>query len=137
MEHKSNLYYIWKEGERFKVSDNFMNVEFECPYTEGMDESQMISKILVDKLQLIRRELNLPITITSGYRTKAHNEYLKSMGYQVAEKSQHLLGNAVDVTCRDMKELERLCHKYFDAVGVSDSFIHIDIRDDKKRHWIY
>ena len=36
------------------------------------------------------------LAITSTYRSQAHNEYLKSQGYEVSEHSLHMEGKAAD-----------------------------------------
>lgn len=52
----------------------------------------MIDQTLVVLLQAIREHFGKPITITSGYRTAAHNATVGG-----AKSSQHLLGRAADI----------------------------------------
>ena len=101
MLNKDKLYYCWELGEQFAIGNFFMNTEFECPRSV----EHKISVELVEKLDEVRKELDMPITVTSGFRSNEYNEYLKIKGYKVANKSQHLLGNAADITCRDMDKL--------------------------------
>lgn len=54
---------------------------------------------LIENLEIIREALgNKPITITSGYRSKAHNNSLPNP----KPNSQHLLGNAADIKVKGM-----------------------------------
>jgi uncharacterized protein YcbK (DUF882 family) len=110
--------------------------EFDSP--DVQDSGQMMSKELLNKLDLIREEFGKPIRITSGYRTEAHN---KKVGG--TSRSSHLKGLAVDISCKnslDRFKLIDLFMKYeITRIGVADTFIHIDIDKDKSQHvmWTY
>ena len=52
-------------------------------------------------LEPLRKELGLPVVITSGYRTKA----LNSMLAHSSERSQHMLGQAADFYVAEPKDL--------------------------------
>lgn len=108
---------------------NFSEKEFACKCCGQVKVSQE----LLDKLQIIRDEINLPITVTSGYRCEKHN---KAVGGK--ENSQHLKGNAADITCSDLEKLYSLCASHFQAVGDGrrKGFVHVDLRPELKR-WIY
>ena len=80
-------YSLAKDGAK-QLAPGFRVREFRC--RDGSDDI-MIDQTLVVLLQAIREHFNKPITITSGYRTAAHN---KSVGG--AKSSQHLLGRAAD-----------------------------------------
>ncbi len=54
--------------------------------------SIMMDQTLVVLLQAIREHFGKPMTITSGYRTAAHNTAVGG-----AKSSQHLLGRAADI----------------------------------------
>lgn len=127
-------YYHWTTGTKVYLGSSFFHTgEFDCP----MAINQKISKDLVDKLILIRSEHGSPITITSAFRSKLYQDDLTKRGYKTAKKSQHLLGNAVDITARDMKKLLRVAEPYFEAIGIAQSFLHLDLRTDKIRRWTY
>lgn len=81
-------YSLAKDGAK-SLSPAFKVREFRC--RDGSD-AIMIDQTLVVLLQCIREHFGKPITITSGYRTAAHN---KSVGG--AKSSQHLLGLAADI----------------------------------------
>lgn len=61
------------------------------PQAEGAD---VYSKLLLDKLNLIQRELGKKVTITSGHRCPVHNLYCNPMGTAVFNK--HLVAARVD-----------------------------------------
>ena len=81
-------YSLAKDGAR-QLAPGFKVREFRC--RDGSD-AIMIDQTLVVLLQAIREHFNKPITITSGYRTAAHNAAVGG-----AKSSQHLLGRAADI----------------------------------------
>lgn len=128
--------YKWQKGTRIKLSDHFSTHEFEDP----TDNVQQISKLLVDKLEAIRKVLKVPMKVTSGYRSPAYQENLRKRGFPTTPKgkvSQHELGRAVDIICSKRAELLEYASQQFMAIGVGKTFIHMDLRDDKKRRWFY
>lgn len=125
--------YEWERWETEQLSHNFYTSEFACP----TDATQRVDYDLIRKLQNVRTKLGMPITVTSGYRTVEYNKYLRGLGYATAKRSQHLLGRAADITCRDMDRLLELCRGEFMAIGIGQTFIHVDLRDDKEREWTY
>lgn len=129
------LYYIWKKGDKLSLSPNFSSSELECKCKNPTCVEQRISKDLVDSLQKLREEYNQSITITSGYRCLTHNRAIGSV-----DTSQHVPGNAVDITGVDLDKIYSLAEKHFQAIGDARSnkkFIHLDTRKDKKRRWSY
>ena len=82
-------YSLAKDGAR-QLAPGFKVREFRC--RDGSD-AIMIDQTLVVLLQAIREHFNKPITITSGYRTAAHNAAVGG-----AKSSQHLLGRAAWTT---------------------------------------
>ena len=80
-------YSLAKDGAR-QLAPGFKVREFRC--RDGSDVV-MIDESLVMLLQCIREHFGKPITITSGYRTAAHNAAVGG-----AKSSQHLLGRAAD-----------------------------------------
>lgn len=74
-------------------------------------------------------ESNQPFGIISGYRSPATNQALHDHSNNVAVKSQHLLGKAIDLVlpghdttqlCRAAKSLRR------GGVGYYPEFVHVD-----------
>ena len=80
-------YSLAKDGAK-QLSPAFRVREFRC--RDGSD-AIMIDQTLVVLLQAIREHFGKPVTITSGYRTAAHNPAVGG-----AKSSQHLLGRAAD-----------------------------------------
>lgn len=80
-------YSLAKDGAK-QLAPGFRVREFRC--RDGSD-TIMIDQTLAVLLQAIREHFNKPITITSGYRTAAHNAAVGG-----SKSSQHLLGRAAD-----------------------------------------
>lgn len=123
----------WKKGEKKQLSKHFSSTEFE---NKG-DKEFFLEEELIEKLEKVREEFGKAITITSGYRSP---EYNKKIGG--APASSHISGMAADVTCSNIKELDKLyeiCENHFEAVGDGrkKGFVHVDIRKGKKRRWLY
>lgn len=118
----SDEFFQWKTGDNIQFSKNFNSSEFECP--ESKDHK--INRDLVDSLQDLRDKFGKSITITSGYRSQAHNDKIGGV-----KNSQHVLGRAVDITAKDLDKLYDLCLSIFNAVGdgrKKGKFIHVDNR---------
>ena len=114
----------------------FTYEEFDSPDVQG--SGQMMSEDLILILESVREQLGKPVVITSGYRTPAHNQQIGGK-----PNSSHLKGLAADIACKDSKyrfELVReLMEHGIDRIGIGDTFIHIDIDDDKSPDviWTY
>ncbi len=88
---------------------------------------------LLDFLEAIARKLGTPpdYRVISGYRSPETNSSLRQKGRQVARKSYHLLGQAVDIRMQGV-ELTRLHRAALDlqlgGVGLyrGQDFIHVD-----------
>ena len=89
-------YSLKADGAR-KLAPGFKVREFRC--RDGSDVV-MIDQTLVVLLQAIREHFGKPVTITSGYRTAAHNAAVGG-----AKSSQHLLGRAADIQVQDTDPL--------------------------------
>ena len=68
------------------------------PPQEAVDN---LKALCLGCLEPLRKELGLPVVITSGYRTKA----LNSMLAHSSERSQHMLGQAADFYVAEPKDL--------------------------------
>ena len=77
-----------------------------------------------------------PVFVTSGYRCKELNELVGGV-----EKSQHPFGEAVDVTCSDLRKFAKLIIEQrlpFDQMGIANSYIHLSYkREGKNRGQIF
>ena len=82
---------------------------------------------LLALLEVLRDNVGQALTITSSYRSP---EYNKSIGG--ASRSQHLTGNAVDLSCKNGILRSKIVFQALKlglTVGVAKSFIHIDNRE--------
>ena len=129
-------YSLAKDGAK-SLSPAFKVREFRC--RDGSD-AIMIDQTLVVLLQCIREHFGKPITITSGYRTAAHN---KSVGG--AKSSQHLLGRAADIQVADTTVEAVAAYaeslmpdwggvgRYPVKAGRAKGWVHVDTRAKKSR----
>lgn len=121
-----------------KLTANFSLSEFNCKSGALMPANVLNNiKILAEQLQVLRNEINAPISINSGYRSPAHNAKVGG-----AKASQHLLGNAADIvvkgyTPKQVAEvIERLISEGKMLQGglkAYNSFCHYDCRQIKAR----
>lgn len=81
-------YSLAKDGN-CKLAPNFNTREFRC--RDGTD-TILVDEALTVVLQCIREHFGKAVTVTSGYRTAAHNAAVGG-----AKSSQHLLGRAADI----------------------------------------
>ena len=129
-------YSLAKDGAR-QLAPGFKVREFRC--RDGSD-AIMIDQTLVVLLQAIREHFNKPITITSGYRTAAHNAAVGG-----AKSSQHLLGRAADiqvagVSVEDVASYAEALMPDWGGVGRypikpgrARGWVHVDTRAKKSR----
>lgn len=129
-------YSLKADGSR-RLAPSFTVREFRC--RDGSDVV-MIDESLVVLLQCIREHFGKPITITSGYRTAAHN---KSVGG--AKSSQHLLGRAADIQVASVSVEDVAAYaeslmpgwggvgRYPVKAGRTKGWVHVDTRPNKSR----
>ena len=136
-------YYVWKKGDTLVLSKYFGTAEFSCKCNFTDCKDQRISKTLITKLDHIREAVKQPLVVTSAYRCTKYQAVLRASGVNtvVAKISQHELGNAVDIVPKDQKNVRGsfldICDKEFEAIGLSDKFLHVDLRSGKERRWEY
>jgi hypothetical protein len=135
-------YYIWKKGDTLVLSKYFGTAEFSCHCNFSDCKEQRISKSLITKLDKIREAEKQPLIVTSAFRCTKYQAVLRASGVNtvVAKLSQHELGNAADIVPKDQKNVRTtfldICAKEFDSIGLSDKFLHCDLRLGKRR-WNY
>ena len=129
-------YSLAKDGNR-KLAPSFNTREFRC--RDGTD-TILVDEALTVVLQCIREHFGKAVTITSGYRTPAHNA--KAGGTRF---SQHLYGRAADIRVQgaSVEEVaacaERLLHgcggvgRYPAKAGRAAGWVHVDTRAEKAR----
>ena len=119
------------------LSKNFSRSEFACKGTNCCGHSAPVQPELISALQALRNQLNLPLSITSGFRCNRHNE---SVGG--AARSFHTLGMAADVACPDGLTAEDLARAaetipafQQGGIGIYPSWVHLDVRTTGKARW--
>ena len=130
-------YSLAKDGAR-QLAPGFKVREFRC--RDGSD-AIMIDQTLVVLLQAIREHFNKPITITSGYRTAAHNASIPG----ASPHSQHLYGRAADFRVEGVSVAEAAAYaetllpgkggigRYPPRKGRACGWVHLDTRSTKAR----
>ena len=129
--------YSLKADGAKQLSPAFRVREFRC--RDGSD-AIMIDQTLVVLLQCIREHFGKPITITSGYRTAAHNTAVGG-----SRSSQHLLGKAADIQVADTTVEAVAAYaeslmpdwggvgRYPVKAGRTKGWVHVDTRPNKSR----
>lgn len=119
---------------------NFQLTEFNCRDEAGTPVPEPIRgniQKLMNELEILRSELNKPVSVNSGYRTVAHNQFVGG-----ESNSLHLCGMAADIKVAGVSPL--LVHSTIEklitagkmkqgGLGLYDTFVHYDIRGTKAR----
>ena len=112
---------------KWDVYPNFGRDEFVCKCGCGRAD---MDPLFVSKLQSIRTDTGLPMTITSGYRCPEHNQMVSSSG----KDGPHTTGKAADISCRGetaLAFLKAALEHRFQGIGVQQKgggrFIHLDM----------
>ena len=112
----------------------FKKEEFTCKC--GCGETLISDRLLV-MLDDAREFSKIKFNINSGYRCKNHSESIKN------PTSSHIKGLAVDISCTSSKNraimIDALGYVGFKRFGIADTFIHVDIDDQKLNPaiWLY
>lgn len=129
-------YSFAKNGNR-RLAPDFKVRELRC--RDGTD-TVMVDEALTVVLQCIREHFGKPVTITSGYRTAAHNAAVGG-----AKSSQHLLGRAADIRVQGVSVEDVAAYaeslmpdwggvgRYPVKAGRAAGWVHVDTRADKAR----
>jgi hypothetical protein len=81
-----------KTTQRVKISNNFSEDEFGINNRTPESVKNNIYLLVKNVLQPLRDAAKIPIGISSGYRTKEHNEEVGGV-----KTSQHITGQAADI----------------------------------------
>lgn len=121
-----------------QITKNFNLNEFNSKCGREMPENIKKNIIeMIHNLQVIRDEVKVPITITSGYRSPEHNAKVKG-----AKDSQHVKGTAVDFKVQGLtpKQVALIVERLIKegkikqgGIGIYPSWVHYDIRGVKAR----
>ena len=121
-----------------KLTKNFSLQEFNSKCGRDIPNEILPNIIeLAKNLQVLRDEVNKPISITSGYRSPEHNAKVKG-----AKNSQHIKGTAADIKVRGMtpKEVALVIEGLIEqgkikegGIGIYRTWVHYDIRGKKAR----
>ena len=129
-------YSLMADGNR-RLAPDFKVRELRCK--DGTD-TVMVDETLTVVLQCIREHFGKPVTITSGYRTAAHNAAVGG-----AKSSQHLLGRAADIRVQGVSVEDVAAYaeslmpdwggvgRYPAKAGRAAGWVHVDTRADKAR----
>lgn len=129
-------YSLAKDGER-RLAPDFKVRELRC--RDGND-TVMVDEALTVVLQCIREHFGKAVTITSGYRTAAHNAAVGG-----TKSSQHLLGRAADIRVEGVSVEDVAAYteslmpdwggvgRYPVKAGRATGWVHVDTRADKAR----
>jgi len=114
-----------------RVAKYFNLSEFACPCCNLV----MLHPKLLGKLVELRKILERPVYITSGYRCF---EYNRKVGGIL--NSYHCIGLAADIKVKDINliELLEVCENIdFNGIGVYEkkNFLHLDVRPTKRIRW--
>ena len=131
-----NAFSLARDGST-ALSPHFRVREFRCK--DGSDPV-FIDSALVELLERIREHFSKPVTITSAYRTPAHNA--KSGG---AKFSQHLYGRAAVIRVQGVSVEAVAAYaeslmpnwggvgRYPVKAGRATGWVHVDTRATKSR----
>jgi hypothetical protein len=108
-----------------------------CTCNHILCDNRSVSQFVLNKIQLIREDLNQPLSITSGGRCQYHPSELHRI-----TPADHQLCQAVDVAVNGgvmRAKLVKLGLTYgFNAIGVAKTFVHLGFREDcKLTMWVY
>ena len=129
-------YSLARDGST-TLSPHFRVREFRCH--DGSDPV-FIDSALVELLEQLRAHFGKPVTITSAYRTPAHNA--KAGG---ATFSQHLYGRAADIRVQGVSVEDVAAYaeslmpdwggvgRYPIKAGRATGWVHVDTRQNKSR----
>jgi len=114
-----------------KIAEYFSLYEFECPCCRRV----MLSPDLLARLDHLRRVIDRPIYINSGYRCKEENHKVGGV-----PGSYHLLGMAADIHVKDflLSDLLTIAQEIgFNGIGFYEEkdFLHLDVRPGPKHLW--
>lgn len=108
--------------------------EFDSPDLIGSGEK--MNATFLKMLDEARDIAEISFRITSGYRTKKHNEKVGGVN-----GSSHTRGLAADIACSTSRNrfiiVNALLLAGFTRIGIAKNFIHVDFDNDKSEDVIF
>ena len=117
--------------------------EFDCPCDSQKCKGSQMNKEFLQMLDEAREIANIPFMITSGARCTEYNNDLIKRGYKASKNSSHLKFLAADISVKNSRSrwtvLNSLLLVGFTRIGISDTFIHVDLDTEKSQEviWTY
>jgi hypothetical protein len=86
---------------------------------------------VLERAEAVGEALQTKLTITSGFRHKIYNQYLRNTGVGAAKNSQHVQGKAIDVVMGRGNFREKFIQMAkvhgFKGIGRYNTFVHVDL----------
>ena len=107
-------------------------------YFKELDNLDKMDKTFLLRLDEARERAGIPFVINSAYRTPEHNAKIGGK-----PNSSHLKGLAVDISVTNSRQrfiiLNALLDVGFTRIGIADTFIHVDLDNEKSKEviWTY
>jgi len=107
-------------------------------YFKELDNLDKMDKTFLLRLDEARERAGIPFVINSAYRTPEHNAKIGGK-----PNSSHLRGLAVDISVTNSRQrfivLNALLEVGFTRIGIADTFIHVDLDNEKSKEviWTY
>ena len=105
----------------------FKEKEFACKCCGQLPPlaRENVKALVSEVLDPVREKLGMPIVVNSGYRCEKHNKDVGGV-----RNSQHLRGEAADVTCADLPRLKALIieNGKFDQLITYPTFLHVSYK---------
>ena len=113
------------------IALHFKLSEFSCPCCKRV----ILHPKLLVKLIELRKILERPIYITSGYRCPEYNQKIGGV-----VNSYHCIGLAADIQVKDISLIDLLGYAEeidFNGIGFYEkkNFLHLDVRPTKRTRW--
>lgn len=114
----------------------FKPVEFDSPDAPGSGVNMDLG--FVTKLDAVREEVGIPLSIHSGIRTPAHNAVVGGV-----DSSAHESGHAADIGALSdgarFKIIQAALKVGFTRIGTGATFVHLDDDPTKSQNvnWLY
>ena len=115
----------------FKMSE-FTKTRVNADNTPSAEHEMNLRNLVEKILDPLRGAYGKPIHVNSGYRSKAVNEGLKQLGFKVAANSQHMNGEAADITAGNPAENRKLFEMIRNGGYTFDQLI-----DEEDYKWLH